>query len=146
MTLPQTASSLNVLIADDDKDDWYFAELAFKEAGLNHTVRFVKDGEELMEHLQKNLIEANDGQLPDLILLDLNMPKKDGRVALREIRDDARFQQLNIVIFSTTISDEDRAYTSTLGASRHITKPFDFSELVLAIKDICDSCLATIES
>jgi CheY-like chemotaxis protein len=132
---------LNVLIADDDKDDWYFAGLAFKEAGLNHAVSFVKDGEELMEYLHQSQLAENMKALPDLILLDLNMPKKDGRVALKEIRSNPTFQGLNVAIFSTSISDEDKAYTTSLGVVRHIIKPFDFSELVLAIKDVCESCL-----
>jgi CheY-like chemotaxis protein len=141
MTTEQPMRSLKVLIADDDQDDWYFAELAFKEAGLDHAVHFVKDGEELMDFLHQSLSAEHSKELPDLILLDLNMPKKDGRVALQEIRSDTRFEKVNVVIFSTCISEEDKAFTSTLGASRHVTKPFDFSELVLALKDICDSCV-----
>jgi|ERR1051326_4372496 CheY-like chemotaxis protein len=125
---------LRILIADDDKDDRYFAALAFKEAGLNHTVSFVKNGEELMEYLEKNIT-----QLPDMILLDLNMPKKNGRESLKEMRGDNRFQKLNVVIFSTFISTEDKAYTTALGATKHITKPFDFSELVEKIKFVCSS-------
>lgn len=139
MTMLEPKDSLKVLIADDDRDDWEFAALAFKEAGLNHSVSFAANGEELMEQLRV-LHSSNPDTLPDLILLDLNMPKKDGRVALKEIRDDDRFQRLNIAIFSTTISEEDRAYTSTFGVSRHITKPFHFSELVATIKDVCESC------
>ncbi len=132
---------LKILIADDDKDDRYFASLAFREAGLNHTVNFVKDGEELMEYLQ-----LNSHALPDLILLDLNMPKKDGRIALKEIKSDSRFKKLNVVIFSTFISVEDKLYTTSLGASKHITKPFDFSELVEKIKSVCDSFAVTAPS
>jgi CheY-like chemotaxis protein len=130
---------LNVLIADDDRDDWEFAALAFKEAGLNHSVSFAANGEELMEQLNR----VSSSGLPDLILLDLNMPKKDGREALREIRADDRFQHLNVAIFSTTISDEDKSYTTSLGVSRHITKPFHFSDLVATIKDVCESCMTT---
>ena len=133
---------LRVLIADDDKDDRYFLDLAFKEAELNHIVSFVANGDELMEHLVKIYSTGNSEETPDLILLDLNMPKKDGREALKEIKSDLRFHGLNVVIFSTTISDQDRAYTSILGASGHIIKPFDFSELVHTIREVCDSCIA----
>jgi len=135
---------LKVLIADDDKDDRYFLDLAFKEAGLGHSVHFVSDGEELIEHLNNTHSSRNTGGIPDLILLDLNMPKKDGREALKEIKSDFRFHHLNVVIFSTTISDQDRAYTSMLGASGHIIKPFDFSELVRTIRVVCDSCAAAV--
>lgn len=132
---------LRVLIADDDNDDRYFLDLAFKEAELNHILSFVANGDELMERLVEIYSSGNVDDTPDLILLDLNMPKKDGREALKEIKSDFRFQNLNVVIFSTTISDQDRAYTSMLGASGHIIKPFDFYELVLTIREVCDSCM-----
>ena len=93
--------SLRVIIADDDQDDWYFADLAFKESGLDHKLDFVINGAELMERLEN--MHAAGGGLPDLILLDLNMPKKDGREALKEIRSDSRFSHLNVAIYSTTI-------------------------------------------
>jgi len=128
---------LKILIANDDKDDRFFASLAFKEADLDHTVDFVKDGEELIAYL--NSISGQAHLLPDLILLDLNMPKKDGRVALKEIRSDARFRNFNVIIFSTCISEEDRIYTQELGASRHVTRPFDFQDLVVVIRDICST-------
>src|SRR2546423_10743632 len=134
MTSMQSNNNLNVLIADDDQDDWYFASLAFKEAGLNHNVNFVKDGQELMDYLEQTQSTDRSKGFPDLILLDLNMPKKDGRIALKEIKSDPRFQKVNVVIFSTTISDEDKA--TTIEASQHITKPFEFSELVQTIKDV----------
>jgi CheY-like chemotaxis protein len=134
-------NTLRVLIADDDKDDRYFIDLAFKEAELPHIVNFVSNGEELMEYLYKIHASGNTQETPDLVLLDLNMPKKDGREALKEIKSDFRFQSLNVVIFSTTISEQDRVFTSMLGASGHIIKPFDFSELIRTIREVCDSCL-----
>ncbi len=134
MRTDQQNKLLRVLIADDDQDDWYFAALAFKEAGLDHQVDFVKDGVELMAYL-----DTHPDALPDLILLDLNMPKKDGRVALQEMRADPRYEKLNVVIFSTCISDEDKAFTAD--ATRHVTKPFDFSELVQTIKEVCETAV-----
>jgi CheY-like chemotaxis protein len=102
---------LNMLIADDDKDDWYFVDLAFKELGGGHRIHFVVNGEELMHRLDELHTTGKHEELPDLILLDLNMPKKDGREALREIRSDSRFAHLSIIIYSTTISEQDKAYT-----------------------------------
>ena len=133
---------LKVLIADDDKDDRYFFDLAFKEAELGHRINFVSDGEELMQYLKNIHSSENRQGMPDLILLDLNMPKKDGREVLKEIKSDSRFQNLYVVIFSTTISDQDRAYTSMLGASGHIIKPSDFSELIRTVRLVCDSYVA----
>jgi len=130
--------NLNVLIADDDEDDWYFVDLAFKELDAGHKTHFVINGEDLMKHL--DMLHSNDpSSLPDIILLDLNMPRKDGRVALKEIRNDDRFTRLNVIIYSTSISELDKAYTSELGVSRHITKPSDFKELVNLLKEICEN-------
>ena len=126
---------LKILIADDDPDDRKLVALAFKEAELNHTIDFVRNGDELMEHLK----QLPTNQLPDLLLLDLNMPGKDGRVALKEIKSDTRFQKLNIIIFSTCISEEDKTYTSGLGVREYFTKPPGFYELVDIIKNISDS-------
>jgi CheY-like chemotaxis protein len=124
---------LRALIADDDNDDRYFLDLAFKEAELNHMLSFVANGDELMERLVGIYSSGSVDETPDLILLDLNMPKKDGREALKEIKSDLRFQNLNVVIFSTTM----------LGASGHIIKPFDFYELVRTIREVCDSYTVT---
>ena len=137
----KSKNNLRVLIADDDKDDRYFLDLAFKEADLGHIATFVADGDELLQYLEKTYSSGRIVELPDLIMLDLNMPKKDGREALKEIKSDSRFRDLNVVIFSTTISDQDKTYTAALGASDHIIKPFDFSELVHTVRNICDACI-----
>ena len=138
MNTTELNKELKVLIADDDKDDWYFVDLAFKELGTGHKIHFVINGEELMRRLE-NIHSSGMEEMPDLILLDLNMPKKDGREALKEIRNDSRFTDLNIIIYSTTISDQDKEYTRSLGVSQHITKPSDFSELVRLLRDISEA-------
>jgi CheY-like chemotaxis protein len=127
---------LKILIADDDEDDRQLTAMAFQEATLQHEISFVKNGDELMSCLYTLSREGLE-KLPDLILLDLNMPKKDGRVALREIKQDPSLQRLNVVIFSTSISDEDKVYTMNLGASSYITKPSGFYELVQIIRNVC---------
>jgi two-component system, response regulator len=130
---------LRILIADDDPDDRQLAAYAFKEAKSVHTISFVKNGEELMEHL---LHCVNNGlELPDLVLLDLNMPRMDGRAALREIKLHEGLHNLNVIIFSTFISEEDVSYTSSLGISQYITKPPSFFDLVDIFKNICDSLI-----
>ena len=126
-----------MLIADDDKDDWYFVDLAFKELGPGHRVHFVINGEELMKHLES--VHTSGDVFPDLILLDLNMPKKDGREALRDIRSDSRFSSVNVIIYSTTISDQDKDFTRSLGVSRHIVKPSNFSELVKMMQEVIEA-------
>ena len=142
MKLTPENIALKILIADDDPDDRQLLALAFKEAKLGHTVTFVKNGEELMDHLRNLSVSENNNHFPDIILLDLNMPKKDGRIALKEIKLDPKLAKLNIIIFSTSISSEDTTYVSGLGVTKCITKPCGFYELVDVVKEICDSYAA----
>jgi len=138
MNSVQTNKALKILIADDDPDDRQLTALAFKEAKLDYTIEFVKNGVELMELLQQLAAKGTD-QFPELLLLDLNMPKKDGRIALKEIKSDPKFQKLNIIVFSTSISDEDQKYISALGVAKCVTKPCGFYELVELVKNITES-------
>lgn len=143
MKLAQENQALKILIADDDPDDRQLLALAFREAQSQHTIKFVNNGEELMDSLEM-LVQANTlDQLPDLILLDLNMPKKDGRVALKEIRSNSQLQKLNIIVFSTSISAEDKKFVTELEVLNCITKPCGFYELVETVKTICDLQSAT---
>jgi len=143
MKLAQENPALKILIADDDPDDRQLLALAFREAQSPHIIKFVNNGEELMDHLE-SLIQANTAyQLPDLILLDLNMPKKDGRVALKEIRSNQHLHKLNIIVFSTSISSEDNKFVTELAVINCITKPCGFYELVDTVKNICNLQSAT---
>ncbi|MBI2270507.1 MAG: response regulator [Bacteroidetes bacterium] len=128
---------LKILIAEDDPDDRQLLALAFKEAKLMHRVDFVTNGEQLMEYLMPLAMNEKRDQVPDLILLDLNMPKKDGRAALGEIRSNPYLNKLNIIIFSTSISKEDYLFVYRLGVLNCITKPCGFNELVEIVKNIC---------
>ncbi len=132
----QQNKKLRILIVDDDIDDRQLIGLAFKEANLGHTIDFARSGEDLMVHLHQLQKSGKIDQLPDLILLDLNMPNKDGRVVLKEIRSDANLSKLNIMILSTTISSEDYKYISGLGVTKFITKPCGFYELVDIIREV----------
>ena len=134
-----SSKSLKILIADDDEDDRALAAMAFQEASLQHEVQFFKNGEELMNYLCGLCVPEQEGYFPDLILLDLNMPKKDGRIALKEIKQHEKLRDLNVIIFSTSISEIDREYTMGLGASDYITKPPGFFQLVELFKKICGS-------
>jgi CheY-like chemotaxis protein len=117
-------------MADDDEDDSMLALSAFKEAGIDGEIRFVRDGMELMEHLR------NGNSLPDLILLDLNMPRKDGREALREIQSDVRLRDLKVIIFTTSKEERDMKWCSEAGASGFVTKPVMFEKWVEIMKSL----------
>tara|TARA_A100000171_G_scaffold52186_2_gene69438 strand:+ start:4601 stop:5059 length:459 start_codon:yes stop_codon:yes gene_type:complete len=128
---------ISILMADDDPDDQLMAKEAFEENRMANDLNFVQDGEELMDYLQhRGKYNAKNAPKPGLILLDLNMPKKDGRTALREIKADPKLKRIPIVVLTTSKSDEDVFKTYDLGVSSFITKPVTFEELVEVTKDI----------
>ncbi len=126
---------INILIADDDEDDLFFATKALKESRLKNNVFCVHDGLELMDFLKKRGdYTEKTAPTPDLILLDLNMPKKNGREALKEIRDDENLNQIPVVILTTSEADQDILSSYKLGANSYIKKPVDFAGLVELMK------------
>jgi CheY-like chemotaxis protein len=123
---------IEILIADDDPEDRMLIIDALHESHLSNTIQYVEDGEELLDYLQNNGKYADSKQYPTpgMILLDLNMPKKDGREALKELRADARFKSIPVVVLTTSKAEEDILKTYNLGANSFITKPVSFSSLV----------------
>jgi len=128
-----------ILVADDDEDDCLLIRDALAECRINGDLQFVYDGKALMEVLNGNIRTGQApplAQLPDLILLDLNMPKKDGREALREIKKDPILRAIPVVILTTSSDSRDVEFCRRLGASSFITKPMIFSEWVTALGSI----------
>jgi CheY-like chemotaxis protein len=121
-----------VLMAEDDADDRLLAQDAFTECQLPHELLFVENGEELLDYLHRRgaYTDKSRSPRPTLILLDLNMPKKDGREALREIRADPNLRRIPIVVFTTSSADADVECVYELGANSCITKPASFDALV----------------
>ena len=121
-----------ILVAEDDEDDRLMARDALEEARLANELRFVEDGEELLEYLQHRgrYSEPGSAPRPGLILLDLNMPRKDGREAIREIKADPNLRQIPIVVLTTSKAEEDVQRTYDLGVNSFITKPVSFASLV----------------
>lgn len=119
-----------ILVADDDADDCLLIKDALIDNGLDWDVRFVGDGIELMEYLEncENEEKQGTGSFPALIVLDLNMPRKGGREALREISFHSRFSKLPIVILTTSDEPQDVALCASLGAKLFITKPNMYTE------------------
>jgi two-component system response regulator len=128
--------TVRILIADDDEDDLLLIADAFEEARLTNPIDFVKDGEELMHYLRKEgqYADTDDIPLPGIILLDLNMPKKDGRTALKEIREDPKLHKIPIIVLTTSKSKEDILKTYDLGVNSFITKPVTFDRLVEVVR------------
>ena len=121
-----------ILMADDDCDDRLLVKDALAEAKSGDEIRFVNDGEELMDYLLRrgNFADVASSPRPGLILLDLNMPRKDGREALREIRAHAELRRIPVVMFTTSKADTDIAQIYELGANSFVTKPTAFTSLV----------------
>lgn len=131
-------TTVTILIADDDEDDCMLAREALAETRLPTDLHFVQDGEELMNYLYQRGKYAvqNDSPRPGLILLDLNMPKKDGREALREIKTDPQLRQIPVVVLTTSKSEEDIYRSYELGANSFISKPVSFASLVDVMKTL----------
>lgn len=127
--MTQLGQPIIILMADDDADDRMLTKEALEESRVLNDLRFVEDGEELMAFLRKQG-EYADAPRPGLILLDLNMPKKDGREALKEIKADAELRRIPVVVMTTSKAEEDIFRSYDLGASSFITKPVTFDRLV----------------
>lgn len=127
-----------MLIAEDDAEDRMLIQEALDESNLKNNIRFVVNGEELMDYLQNRNKFADKEKFPTpgLVLLDLNMPKKDGREALKEIKADEALKHLPIVVLTTSKAEEDVLKTYNLGVSSFISKPVTFSALVDVMKTL----------
>ncbi|MES1023838.1 response regulator [Gloeocapsa sp. BRSZ] len=131
-------TTVTILMADDDEDDCMLAREAFSESRLANDLHFVRDGEELMDYLYQRgkYTAANSAPRPGLILLDLNMPRKDGREALKEIKADPSLRQIPVVVLTTSKAEEDIYRSYDLGANSFITKPVTFASLVDVMRTI----------
>ncbi len=125
------------LMAEDDPDERFFAKEAFGALGLDD-VRFVEDGEELLDYLNRrgNFADPELAPQPAFVLLDLNMPKKDGREALAEIKADPNLKEMPIIIFTTSDKEEDKNICRKAGANDYIVKPANHEKLIKTIDQI----------
>lgn len=135
----RSKNSVPILIADDDIDDCDMIREALKESRLLNEVHFVHDGEQLLKflHQQSELSSYTDKKaLPGLILLDLNMPKMDGREVLKELKKHPELHQIPIIVLTTSQAEEDIIRSYNLGANSFITKPIEFQTLVQIMRDV----------
>lgn len=139
----QLRKPIPILLADDDPDDRMLAQEALDESRLANHLYFVKDGEELMDYLYHqghytghHPDGGDPAPRPGLILLDLNMPKKDGREALKEIKADPALRQIPVVILTTSKTQEDIYRSYDLGVNSFVTKPVTFEALVELMKSL----------
>ncbi len=130
--MSKTGKPIAILIAEDDPDDRLLMEEALEENRLANNLHFVEDGEQLMDYLHQRgqYTDPARSPRPSLILLDLNMPRKDGREALQEIKSDPTLRQIPIVVMTTSKAEEDILRTYDLGVSSFISKPVTFQSMV----------------
>lgn len=136
-----------ILMADDDDDDRLLAQDALSESQLEGSLHFVENGEDLMDYLfRRGKYEPPvEAPRPGLILLDLNMPRKDGREALREIKADPELRRIPVVVLTTSKADTDIGAIYELGANSFISKPFQFEALVNVMKVLGQYWFKTVE-
>jgi two-component system response regulator len=120
-----------ILIADDDEDDRFLVKSALEDCQITCSVKYVENGVEVINYLENGRAEFHK---PSLILLDLNMPKKDGREALREIKNNPELRSIPVIILTTSKAAEDVNLCYGLGANGYIVKPNSFSELANTLK------------
>ena len=129
-------SPLTILLADDDPDDRLLVKEAFEENHLLNPLHTVEDGEQLMDYLYRRGRFAEYAVRPNLILLDLNMPRKSGIEALREIKSDAALRTIPVIVLTTSKAEEDILRTYDLGVNSFIVKPVTFDSLVDLVKEL----------
>jgi CheY-like chemotaxis protein len=147
MMTTKNGQPIVILMADDDADDRMLTRDALEESRVLNEMRFVEDGEELMDYLHRRgkYADAESSPKPGLILLDLNMPKKDGREALKEIKSDPNLRRIPVVIMTTSKAEEDIFRSYDFGASSFITKPVTFDRLVDLMKAIGEYWVEFVE-
>lgn len=141
------SKSIRILVAEDDLDDQMMLREALHENRLANDLRFVENGEELMDYLNRTqkYSDPATSPRPGIILLDLNMPKKDGREALREIKSNPDLRHIPVVVLTTSKAEEDIVRTYNLGVNSFITKPVTFDSLVTVTREISRYWLEIVE-
>lgn len=130
--------SIVIMMADDDPDDRSMTKEALEENFLLNELRFTEDGAELMDYLKRRgkYSDPESSPRPGVILLDLNMPKKDGRECLKEIKSDEELKSIPVIVLTTSKAEEDILRTYDLGVNSFVTKPVTFVELVEVMKNL----------
>lgn len=132
----RTRESITILLADDDEDDRMMTRAAFERSRLANDLRCVVDGEDLMDYLHRRgqFVDPASSPRPGLILLDLNMPRKDGREALREIKADPNLRRIPVIVLTTSRAEADVLKSYDLGANSYVAKPVTFEGLAEAVR------------
>ena len=134
---------VEILLVEDNEGDVGLVEEVFEDAKIRNTLHVAEDGEEAMLFLNKEKPFVN-APTPDIILLDLNLPQKDGREVLEEIKTDDKLKRIPVVVLTTSKAEEDIVRSYDLHANSYITKPVDFDQFIRVIKSIEDFWLEVV--
>jgi two-component system response regulator len=136
---------LNILMADDDADDRALARDAMLDSAVPHVLQFVEDGEQLLAFLRHQAPWPRDSSRPAVILLDLNMPRMNGREVLAALKADPRLRQIPVVVVSTSAASEDIFSSYDLGANSYVVKPETYEALVDTFRTLATYWLDAVE-
>ncbi|GAA1797330.1 response regulator [Planosporangium flavigriseum] len=135
---------IEVLLVEDDPGDVLMTKEAFEEHKVRNNLSVVNDGAEAIAYLRREGAYA-DAARPDLILLDLNLPKRDGREVLAEIKNDPALRQIPVVVLTTSQADEDIVRSYQLHANAYVTKPVDFDRFIEVVRQIDDFFVSVVK-
>ena len=145
MTYPVTqVAPIEVLLVEDDPGDVLMTKEAFEEHRVNNRLRVVSDGVEAMAYLRREE-PFTDAVRPDLILLDLNLPRRDGRQVLEEIKNDESLRHIPVVVLTTSQLDEDILRSYQLHANAYVAKPVDFDQFIKAVRQIDEFFVSVVK-
>jgi len=136
-------SPIEILLVEDNPGDERLTREALKEGKVYHKLHWAKDGVEAMDFLYRRG-KWNDAPRPDIILLDLNLPKKDGREVLQDIKNDDTLKRIPVVVLTTSKAEEDVLKTYNLHANCYVTKPVDLEKFIVVVKSIDVFCLTLV--
>jgi CheY-like chemotaxis protein len=138
------ARSIEVLLVEDDPGDVLLTKEAFDDNKVQNNLHVVSDGEEATAYLRRQGPHAGAAR-PDLILLDLNLPRKDGREVLRDIKADPELRSIPVVVLTTSEADEDILHSYDLHANAYVTKPVDFDDFIRIVRQIDDFFVSVVK-
>ncbi|MBU1244795.1 response regulator [Myxococcota bacterium] len=144
MSTKNVGEMIDILLVEDNEGDARLAKEAMRESKIRNTLHHVLDGEEAMAFLRKEGKYANVPR-PDLILLDLNLPRKDGREVLAEVKSDENLRRIPVVILTVSNAEEDILKTYNLHANCYITKPIDLDQFIKVVRSIEDFWLTIVK-
>ena len=141
--MPETAEVIDVLLVEDDPGDVLMTREAFADHDLDNTLHVVGDGVEALQFLRREGAHA-DAPTPDLVLLDLNLPRMDGREVLAELKADPELRRIPVVVLTTSEAEEDVLRSYSLHANAYVTKPVDFDRFVQVVQQIDDFFVSVV--